>query len=611
MKISYRHIIPIFLIITGGLTSCNQKTNQTPVEIPETENKKPNIILIMTDDQGYGDIALNGNKHIKTPNLNKLGQESIQFSNFHVATSCAPTRAGLMSGMNCNRAGAWHTVNGRSFLSKRFTTVATVLKNAGYQTGIFGKWHLGDNYPYRPQDRGFDEVLIHGGGGIGQIPDAWNNDYFDDTYFYNGEPKKFSGYCTDIWFDESMRFIKEASEKEKPFFCYITPNAPHSPFHVPQKYIDMYKDNSAVPNPNFYGMITNMDENIGKLQEMLEQQNLLENTILIFLTDNGTSAGVELDEEQYVTKGFNAGMRGKKISHYDGGHRVPLFVKLPKQKNETGTIYDQLVTYTDLTPTILDLVNISKPKNVNYDGVSLKPLLTEGKQENLNNRFVIVDTQRNEFPEKWKKSCVMQGNWRLIDNKELYNVTSDLSQRTNVMEQNPEIAKKLADAYENWWSAIEEDLKIDNLISLGNKAQNPTLLTSHDWHSDQPKPWNQQHIREAKIDNGYWLVDVEQAGLYDLKLYRWPPELNKKFTDSIKKGDDVPGGTPYSPGKIVNFNSAKLKVDDKEFNATKSIDSTYFQFKVNLNKGKATLQTWLNDDTKANRGAYYVQVEKI
>jgi arylsulfatase A-like enzyme len=171
---------------------------------------KPNIVFVLTDDQGYGDLACHGNPWIKTPNLDQLHYESVTFSNFHVATTCAPSRSGLMSGNNCNRVGAWHTIMGRSFLSTNFKTLPSYLQEAGYTTGIFGKWHLGDSYPYRPQDRGFDEVLIHGGGGVGQTPDYWNNDYFDDTYLHNGLAKKYKGYCTDIWFDESIKFIKQS-----------------------------------------------------------------------------------------------------------------------------------------------------------------------------------------------------------------------------------------------------------------------------------------------------------------------------------------------------------------------------------------------------------------
>ena len=191
----------------------------------------PNVVLVVTDDQGYGDLGCHGNPILRTPNLDALYRRSVRLTDFHVGPTCAPTRASLMTGRYCNRTGVWHTIMGRSLLRRDEVTMADVFAAGGYRTGIFGKWHLGDNYPYRPQDRGFHEVLIHGGGGVGQTPDAWGNDYFDDTYLHNGTPEKFSGYCTDVWFDGAMRFIED--NRDRPFFAYLATNAPHSPYRVP------------------------------------------------------------------------------------------------------------------------------------------------------------------------------------------------------------------------------------------------------------------------------------------------------------------------------------------------------------------------------------------
>ena len=244
MKLQY-----LLLTFTLLFLSCNVDKLKT--------NSQPNIILIITDDQGYGDIGAHGNPWIKTPELDKLHNESVRLIDFHTGTTCTPTRAGLLTGRNCNETGAWHTVGGRSLLRLDEVTIADVLKTNGYETAIFGKWHLGDNYPYLPNQRGFATSVIHGGGGVGQTPDYWNNDYFDDTYFRNGNPEKFQGYSTDIWFNEAISFIEK--NQTKPFFCYISTNAPHSPFHVPKKYIELYKDNKNIPEPNFYGMITNIN----------------------------------------------------------------------------------------------------------------------------------------------------------------------------------------------------------------------------------------------------------------------------------------------------------------------------------------------------------------
>jgi arylsulfatase A-like enzyme len=235
---------------------------------------RPNVILIITDDQGYGDMACLGNDRIKTPHMDQLFSESTRLTDFHVSPTCAPTRAALMTGHYSNRTGVWHTVGGRSLLSENEVTMADVFSANGYATGIFGKWHLGDNYPFRPQDRGFQEVLVHGAGGVGQGPDFWDNDYYDDTYFHNGEPKKYTGYCTDVWFDNAIQFIDRKVQEDQPFFCYISTNAPHSPFFVDNEYAEVYRDMDNVPVPSFNGMITNIDDNLGNLMKYLKRNGV-------------------------------------------------------------------------------------------------------------------------------------------------------------------------------------------------------------------------------------------------------------------------------------------------------------------------------------------------
>ncbi|MCA9021466.1 MAG: sulfatase-like hydrolase/transferase, partial [Planctomycetaceae bacterium] len=237
------HLLTCILILMVSLKDC-------PADTPALG--KPNILLIITDDQGYGDIAAHGNQMIKTPNLDQLYQKSLRLTNFHVDPTCAPTRSALMTGRYSTRTGVWHTIMGRSLMDTNEVTLAEVFKSNGYRTGLFGKWHLGDNYPLRPQDQGFDTVVQHGGGGVGQTPDYWQNDYFDDTYLRNGKPEKFQGYCTDIWFDETLKFIEEDSTK--PFFAYLSTNAPHSPYLVDPKYSDPYEE-KEVPKQMaaFYG----------------------------------------------------------------------------------------------------------------------------------------------------------------------------------------------------------------------------------------------------------------------------------------------------------------------------------------------------------------------
>ena len=498
----------IFAIICLLTAACSRPASEDKDTV-----RKPNIILIMTDDQGYGDLGCHGNPVIQTPNMDRLYAQSIRLTNFHVGTTCAPTRAGLLTGKNCNRVGVWHTIIGRSLLRKGELTLADIARHNGYQTGIFGKWHLGDNYPFRPQNRGFDEVLVHGGGGVGQTPDYWNNDYFDDTYFHNGKPEKFFGYCTDVWFENALQFIE--NNRHQPFFCYIATNAPHSPFHVPDRYRNLYEGKENVPNPNFYGMITNIDENLGRLEAKLQSLDLAENTILIFMTDNGTAGGVNLDKEGFAQVGYNAGMRGKKGSPYEGGHRVPFFIRWPEGNLSGGRDITPITAYTDVVPTLVDLCQLTLPQAIEFDGKSLVPLLNNTEDTNWPERVLITDTQRQEHLEKWRNAAIMTNRWRLIRGEELYNMVNDSGQTTDISEQHPEVVDSLRNAYENWWTSVAQNAGEYNRIIVGSE-ENPVTLTCHDFHPPNSSipAWNQKMVRLHQNTNGFWALNVAQSGTY-------------------------------------------------------------------------------------------------
>jgi len=556
------------------------------------------------------DLACHGNPWIKTPEMDKLYQQSVRLTDFHVGTTCAPTRSGLMTGRNCNEVGVWHTIIGRNFLRQGEVTIADILKEKGYRTGIFGKWHLGDNYPYRPEHRGFEEALIHGGGGVGQTPDYWNNDYFDDTYFRNDIPEKFEGYCTDIWFSEALKFI--ASQKEEPFFCYIAPNAPHGPFHVPQKYIDMYKDNEDIPNPNFYGMITNIDDNLGILREKLEQWNINDNTILIFMTDNGTSSGIQLDKEAFPTgKGYNAGMRGKKGSAYEGGHRVPFFIHWPNGDLAHGENIDFITSYTDVVPSLLELCNIDYAPALPFEGESLASLLKDPKSD-WKSRTLITDTQRKEFLHKWKDASIMTDDYRLIRGKELYDHEKDPGQTTNIAAQNPEVVAEMRKDYEAWWERVSRRSDEINPIPVGYNDQ-VVALTCHDIHADDGAmpAWNQNQVRRNKNPNGFWIIDVKEAGKYEVALHRYAKESGAGFNEAVPPGDAIDGGKPYPEGIPINVRKVKLKIGEIEEVRDMEADAFNAVFEMELGTGEQELKSWLIDEEGAEVGAYYIYVQKI
>lgn len=576
------------------------------------ESTQPSVIFILTDDQGYGDLGCHGNEVIQTPQMDELYEESIRFTNYHCGTTCAPTRAGIMTGRHNDRVGVWHTVMGRYLLDKEEVTIADAFANAGYTTGMFGKWHLGDNYPYHPNDRGFDVAVTHGGGGIGQTPDYWNNDYFDDTYFVNRHPEKFNGYCTDVWFQEALKFIE--SNKDNPFFCYISTNAPHGPFYVPQEYREMYLGKENVPHadshgPNFYGMISNIDDNIGLLREKLKELGLEKDVILVFSTDNGTSAGVELDRQGFKDgNGYNAGMRGQKGSKYEGGHRVPLFVKWDKENIGGGKDVDALVSFTDIMPTLLDLCNIPLSQNTDFNGVSFKPLLT-GENWEHDNRVVITDTQREMFLQKWKDCAIMTNRWRLIDGKELYDIQVDPGQINDISAQHPEVVDSLRREYEKWWDEIyREDDEYSGFIA-GNVAENPLQFTCHDWYSEDLPPWNQPSVRSGQVKNGFWFVDFEKAGMYEFQLRRWPVETGLTLNASIPSVESMEGVKDLPEGKSITFENARLKIGENEWETLVNPEDQAITFQVELPAGKQKLQTWLTDDNGNVRGAYYVSIE--
>jgi arylsulfatase A-like enzyme len=470
------------------------------------------------------------------------------------------------------------------------------MSDNGYKTGMFGKWHLGDNYPFRPHDRGFQIALYHGGGGIGQGLDYFGNDYFDDTYMRNSKPGKFAGYCTDIWFNEALTFIE--TNKDHPFFCYIPTNAAHGPFFVPEKYSQPFAKKGIVsPLAEFYGMIVNIDENFGRLYKKLAELNLIENTILIFTTDNGGEMG-------YIKGKYNAGMRGFKGSPYDGGHRVPFFINWPAGEIDGGRDVTMLTAHIDIVPTLIDLCNLDYDKNIKVDGISLKTVL-KGSDKATYDRIIVTDSQRIDYPLKWRKSATMKNKWRLINGKELYNVETDPGQRQNLAEKNPEIVKELQEGYEVWWQSVSERFDEYCPIIIGSDDQNPTCLMSHDIHGQVV--WNHEQVAEAERCDGFWAVEVEKDGLYEFSLRRWPREVKKPISDDVSIHKHEPDDD------IFSVTTARLKIS--EFDESKPIKPNVegVKFRVNLKKGETRAQAWFINDMGDGQthGAYYVYVERI
>ena len=565
----------IFLLIL--FISCTKQVEQ-----------KPNIILIITDDQGYGDIGYNGNPHIKTPNLDLLATNSMRFNNFYVSPVCAPTRSSLLTGRYSLRTGVTDTYNGGAMMSNDETTLAEILKENNYQTGIFGKWHLGDNYPFRPTDQGFHESLIHLSGGIGQVGDftnyyKGNRSYFDPILWHNNEQKKYEGYCSDIFTDEAIKFIEE--NKSNQFFCYLSFNAPHTPLQVPDKYYDLYKnvdpsvisesekismtEKNVLDAKRIYGMVTNIDDNVGKLVSKLKELKIDQNTILIFMTDNGPQ------QFRYVSN-----LRGLKSSVYNGGIKVPFYLSYPKI-HDAGLDIDNFSAHIDVLPSLLDLCDIETPKNIKIDG---KNFLNKSREERS---FFSYWTRKS--PELYQNMSLNKGNYKLVGNTnydspierfELFDIDNDPYEMENLIENKKELAIQMKLEMDNIYNELINSKNIKNKprIIIGSEFENPTYLNRND-ASGQRGIWAQNEIF------GFWRIKA-LSGKYNFRF---------KFNNlNLTSGQMV-----IEVGNQVY--SKKVEVDDNGYALMENI---------HLNEGEFDLTPLFRYERK-NIFPFWVEINKL
>ena len=489
---------------------------------------RPNIILIMTDDQGYGDLAIHGNPLLETPHLDALARGSATMTNFHVSPVCSPTRASLMTGRYNYRTRVIDTFKGRSMMDPAEVTVAELLRDAGYATGIFGKWHLGDNYPMRATDQGFEQALTIRGGGLAQPSDPIENErrYTDPIVFRNNRPEKAKGFCTDVFFDGALDFVASAQRAGRPFFAYIAPNAPHDPLHdVPPALYAKYKArdlSSVILGPGkdtdamarIYAMVENVDENIGRLMARLEAQRLLANTIVIFMCDNGPAS------LRYVGP-----MRGKKSEPLDGGIRSPFYVHWPARL-KPGTASDRIAAHLDVLPTLLDAAAVPVPAGLKLDGRSIMPLL-EGRSAPWPDRTLVFQSHRGNRPVPAHNMTVRTQRWKLVHPTgftrespaadapfELYDLVADPREQNNLAASQPEILRRLRAEYDTWFADVSSTRPNNYAaprIVIGTDAETETVLTRQNWRVPDTGDNNRE---------GTWLLRAERDATYDVEL-RW------------------------------------------------------------------------------------------
>ncbi len=482
---------------------------------PEQDNR-PNVILVMTDDQGWAQVGYRGDDVLKTPHLDALVKESVEFTRFYASPVCAPTRASLMTGRYNYRTGVVDTWMGRAMMAPDELTIAEILSSAGYKTGIFGKWHLGDNYPMRAIDQGFDQAIVHRGGGIGQPSDPPGSDYFDPILFDRGEQKKYSGYCTDVYFDEAIKFIEQNQQDR--FFIYLPTNAPHSPYLVPDEYREPYAAQGLNDkDARIYGMITNIDDNMGRLLAKLETLGLAENTIVIFMTDNGPT-----------TRRFHGGLRAQKTSVYEGGIRVPFMFRWPAKLQPAKV--DRIAAHIDVTPTLVSLIGAELPRGTMFDGRDLTPLL-EGSAENWQDRTLYFQSHRGNQPEIYRAFAAVQQQYKLVQplsfsespergaRPELYDLAADPGEQEDLnTNRNFTRVRQLREGYERWYADVTQTRGFEpQPIYFGTEHENPVTLTRQDWRSLGADNWGSGGM-------GYWWVDSRVPGVYDIKLDLDPAE---------------------------------------------------------------------------------------
>lgn len=492
-----------------------------------TAAEQPNILLILTDDQGYWDTGISGNPDIETPNMDRLAREGVQFSRFYSSPVCAPTRAGLMTGRYYLRTGLYNTRFGGDTLGKDEITVAQLLKKIGYTTGIFGKWHLGKYHGYQPNQRGFDEFLGHYHGHIERYS-------FPDQIYHNGKPVEARGYVTDLFTDAAMDFIEASQKKKEKFFCYLAYNAPHSPFlldtsHFDQpegdKILEKYlKKGLAMRDARIYSLVERIDINLGRLFEKVDQLGMREDTVVLFMSDNGG-----------VSRHFKAGIKGNKASTYEGGVRSPLFVRWPGHFPSGGVVEAQ-ASHVDLLPTFCELAGAPVPQDRAIDGKSLVPLLESGKGKS--HHEYVYHTWDRYFPNPDRRWSVSDQRWKLVglfgpktepspSKWRLFDLEKDPGETKNLLTSEPKQAKRLRREFVRWFEEVTDGVDYHPApIPVGNPEENPVEI--------QPSwaKWEGEHIRytfdgydwdsidgwKVPGEHADWQLDVRKAGTYEVTI---------------------------------------------------------------------------------------------
>ncbi|MDB5309281.1 MAG: atsA 6 [Gemmataceae bacterium] len=572
----------------------------TPGSDARPADPPPNVLVVITDDQGFGDLGCHGNPVIRTPNLDAFAKQSVWLKNFYVSPVCSPTRSSLLTGQYNYRTGIVDTALGRSLMRPDVKTLPESLVAAGYRTGLFGKWHLGDNYPLRPEDRGFQETLWSQGGGLAQPSDPPGTDpktaYFNPVLKKNGRGVKTTGYCTDVFTDAAVKFL--TADSKKPFFAYVAYNAPHDPFQVPEELVGPYKQLDLTPTgfpkvgqpwatskldtdaiARAYAMIENIDTNFARLMKQLDEQKLTDNTVVIFLTDNGPGG----------TR-FNAGLRNRKGTVYEGGIRVPCYVRWPKQV-KPGVI-DTPRAHIDLTPTLLDACGVKAAGG--FDGRSLLPQL-RGEPAPGPDRTLFFQWHRGDAPERYRAFAARGPRYKLVQaagtapgakwqsKYELFDIAADPFEEKDLAPDKPDEIAKLKKEYDAWFDDVTRKGFDPPRIIVGSEKENPVRLSRQDWRG--PKAgWGTD-------SEGHWEVRIDRAGRYEITV-----RSNWDFNEH-----DV---SVRYPGTVIGLNGLLTVSGRKEPTTREAVET------VDLEMGDVRIAATVKLAGKI-RGADYVELKYL
>ncbi|MEY2853186.1 MAG: hypothetical protein RL030_318 [Pseudomonadota bacterium] len=559
-------------------------------------HRHPNVIVILTDDQGYGDLSVNGNPVLQTPNIDRLANEGLRFEDFHVAPVCAPTRGQLMTGNDCLHNLASAVTAGRTVPRRDMPNMAELYGKAGFATGLFGKWHLGHVYPDRPMDRGFDKALWFKGWGL-QSEDEFDNDYDRPRYLDGTVEKQADAYCTDFWFREAIAWMGDQHRAGKPFFTYLATNAPHLPMWPPESYVGRWRDRVGADVDAFFAMIANIDDNVGRLDAWLRDNDLFDDTIVVFAGDNGGTLGRNL---------YNAGLRDFKSSHYEGGHHAFCFLRHPASDFKAGRQVTTPTQVQDLLPTLLDLSNVSA-RGTHFDGRSLVPL---ARGRPFDDRMFVVQFGLRDRPVK-HEAAVVWNQWRLQNGTELYDIVTDRAQKQDVAARHPDVVAKMRAFYDAWWARLEPGFTKPVPVMVGTAAENPVMLTSIDWWEVDCDNINFVSQGAGGPRGGPMHLQVERAGDYEVELRRWPFHTNKALGSEGPR-ETIHGRPLTQPFKLIPAQQAVLSVDGAEHRTAVTPHVTGARFNVQLPKGPCKLQGWFSDAGGQDLcGAYYAQVKRL